>query len=732
MLSGCAPRALCDSRPVADDPRASTRASTRSEGSEPERLGAIQPGSRVAGRYVVREELGSGGMGVVYLAHDERSGTDVALKVLRPPYDAEASRRLRREAAAASALDPARVAGVLEQGEMDDGAPFLAMAYVDGQTVHGLLQRGRLELAFALQIVREVAVTLGQAHRLGLVHRDVKPSNIMVRKDGGIVHLDFGIVKRLEPSEYAGRASTQITRMGAVLGTPAYLAPEQALGREVGPESDQFALAVTAYELLTGARPWMGANVTHLLEEILMAQAPPASAVNPSLPRAVDGVLWRGLSKARGARFESVDAFAEALVAAASGEEVALGSMATVEGPPVAPAQRGSPGPGRRMRAVGALIALVALGTGGWWLARGHVPRLASGPAVAPRASAAHVSESPFRPAFTGACDPSTDPNVARLYAAAMQSVRDAALEEAGTSLRRLSDMSSGLAKAHLAWVLMATYIDDDSRWHYRAAALHRAALDDREREVLNALAPLFDATPDVAATKARLRAAAERSPNDGDIAFQFAQAQWRAGELAAEEKTLTELLRRDPRFALAREKLGQCREFTGDKEGAIEAYRSCVDVAPAALACLVELTEVQARVGLGADAVATSRSAIAIAPSQPAAYDELAATLLGTGAATESVRAAAGQGIVRLTPAGQAESRATWRARLAAVTGDFDEALRATEEWTRAVADRTDAFSHYMPVDFRARLLLEVGRSDEGEEGARGLLAQRARVGRA
>ncbi len=449
--------------------------------------------------------------------------------------------------------------------------------------------------------------------------------------------------------------------------------------------------------------------------------------MNPLLPRAVDGVLWRALSKARGARFESVDAFAEALVAAASSENVALGSMATVEGPPIAQearrAQRGSTRPGFGMRAVGALVALVALGTGGWWLARGHVPRLASGPAVATKGSAAHVGEPPFRPAFTGACDASTDPNVARLYAAAMQAVRDAAIGEAETSLSQIFEVSPGFAKAHLAWVLMSYYIDDDTRAHYRAAALHRTELDDHERELLSALEPLFAATPDVAATKARLRAAAERSPNDGDIAFQLAQAQWRAGELAAEEAALTELLRRDPRFAFARESLGECREYTGDKEGAIQAYRSCVDVAPSALACLIKLADVQAHEGMCVDAVATSRSAIAVAPTEPAPYDELATTLLGTGAAIESVRAAAEQGIVHIAPASQAESRATWRARVAAVTGDFDEALRATEEWTRAVADRTDAISHYMPVDFRARLLLEIGRTQEARSALEGFL---------
>ena len=189
-------------------------------------------------------------------ARDEQENRDVAMKVLREAPKGEAARRLRREARATSALDPKRVARVFEVGETPDGELYLVMEYVPGRTLRSLLRSGRIARADAVRIVREIASTLGEAHRAGIVHRDVKPDNVIVGDDGRVVLLDFGIVKNLETGDDAAQLSTQLTSEGTVIGTPAYLAPEQALAREVGPPSDQFALGVTAYELLTGKLPW--------------------------------------------------------------------------------------------------------------------------------------------------------------------------------------------------------------------------------------------------------------------------------------------------------------------------------------------------------------------------------------------------------------------------------------------------------------------------------------------
>ncbi len=190
-----------------------------------------------------------------------------------------------------------------------------------------------MERGEALRILGEIAATLGEAHRAGVVHRDVKPENVIVRTDGAVVLLDFGIAKYIEATGDTAQATTQLTSEGVMMGTPAYLAPEQALARDVGPAADQFALAVTAFELLTGKLPWTATEVTRMLAQLLADTPPAASAFNQTLPRPYDAVLWRALSKLPSARFASVEQFAEALRAAERGEVVASPASQSVEGP---------------------------------------------------------------------------------------------------------------------------------------------------------------------------------------------------------------------------------------------------------------------------------------------------------------------------------------------------------------------------------------------------------------
>ena len=171
------------------------------ERQAPPKLGggrAYSLGDRIAGRYEVLEQLGSGVMSVVYLTRDEKIHRLVAVKVLSAHGSSpRAMERTRREASASNVLDASRVARVFDVGETSGGELYLVMEYVKGRTARALLRAGRLERSEALRIVREVAITLGQAHRAGLVHRDIKPDNIVVAEDGRVVVLDFGIVKYL-------------------------------------------------------------------------------------------------------------------------------------------------------------------------------------------------------------------------------------------------------------------------------------------------------------------------------------------------------------------------------------------------------------------------------------------------------------------------------------------------------------------------------------------------------
>jgi serine/threonine protein kinase len=230
-------------------------------------------GTRI-GHYEIVERLGSGGMGEVYLARDERLARLVALKIL-PTYfvsDAERLRRFQTEARAASALNQANILTVYEVGESDD-THFIATEYIDGATIRELITSDTLMLGETLDIAAQLLNGLSAAHAAGIVHRDIKPDNVMRRRDGTVKILDFGIAKLIEDSA-SGLSTltsrvTSRTELGAVLGTIAYLSPEQARGLAVDERSDIWSVGVVLYEMLAGCRPFAGATNADTIVSIL-------------------------------------------------------------------------------------------------------------------------------------------------------------------------------------------------------------------------------------------------------------------------------------------------------------------------------------------------------------------------------------------------------------------------------------------------------------------------------
>jgi TolB-like protein len=238
--------------------------------------------------YRLKEPLGSGAMGEVWLAEDTRLHRLVALKMLprKDAADAEAAARLLREARVASSLSHPNVAVVYDVGEADvDGrkAGYVAMEYVKGRTLAQVLAGGRMEAASILPVARQVAEALGDAHEHGVVHRDVKPGNVMINERGLVKVLDFGLARFAPPAhEDSATWSGQHGALeGAIVGTLAYMSPEQARGHAVDGRSDVFSLGVLLYELLAGRRPFEGRNAVELVEAILTREPPPPSAEGP-------------------------------------------------------------------------------------------------------------------------------------------------------------------------------------------------------------------------------------------------------------------------------------------------------------------------------------------------------------------------------------------------------------------------------------------------------------------
>ena len=253
------------------------------------------------GPYRVSRSLGAGGMGHVYLAHDLRLNRPVAVKLLSQ-YDVakeERIQRFRREALAASALNHPNILTIYEIGETD-GQNFIATEFVDGQTLLDLIKSGPVSAATATDIAIQIASALSAAHAAGIVHRDIKPANIMVRADGLLKVLDFGIAKYSQPDDPRQAKESQVeTAIGTVIGTAAYMSPEQARAHPIDPRTDLWSLGVILYELVTGQRPFVGNTPLDVMAAVIAARPLPFSAHGLVVPESLERIVFKTLQKDR-------------------------------------------------------------------------------------------------------------------------------------------------------------------------------------------------------------------------------------------------------------------------------------------------------------------------------------------------------------------------------------------------------------------------------------------------
>ncbi len=286
-----------------------------------------EPGTQIGGRYRLIRILGEGGMGVVYLAEHSALGREVALKFLRGQFaeDPVILRRFQREARAASSIRHPGIVDVTDFGDDAEHGVFYTMEFVPGSTsLEEVVQRGPMDLDEVIRVGVGVADALAAAHEAGVIHRDLKPDNILLarRREGPPIPkiLDFGIAGVVDDAE-------NLTQTGSVFGTPPYMSPEQCMGRRVDERSDVYAFGIILYRLVTGVLPFRADNMLTLFE--MHRSRPPAkpSTLVPQLPEALEEVILRCLAKRPEARFQTMNAVSAAL----SGREVPLETPAPVD-----------------------------------------------------------------------------------------------------------------------------------------------------------------------------------------------------------------------------------------------------------------------------------------------------------------------------------------------------------------------------------------------------------------
>ena len=282
--------------------------------------GRLEPGQRLDGRYEVVSKLGEGGMSFVYLVRDVATGEHYAVKVLTASLssDEKAMARLKREASFGMRLAHPNVCHILRTGETESGLVYVVMPYIKGEILSDrTIRQGQLAMDEVLRHVRDIAAGLHVAHELKIVHRDLKPENVMVcaRPDGSeyAVVMDFGLAKeRRTDAELQKLTATVI-----ILGTPEFMSPEQIRGRELDGRSDVYALALMAYEMLTGKLPFVGATAQEIMIGRLRGEPLPIRGVRPDLDisEGVERVIAKALQRKPEDRFPSAPAFADALAA---------------------------------------------------------------------------------------------------------------------------------------------------------------------------------------------------------------------------------------------------------------------------------------------------------------------------------------------------------------------------------------------------------------------------------
>lgn len=699
------------------------------------------------GSYLVESKLGQGGMGVVYRAVDEKLRRTVALKVLPPAFtgDADRRRRFEREARAAAAVTHACIATVYEVGE-SAGRVFIAMELVEGSSLASRIAGAPLPLAAALRIARDVARGLARAHERSVVHRDLKPDNVMLTDEGEVKILDFGLARLDEPATVGHDqdvTAAAMTMPGQIMGTPGYMSPEQAAGKPTDARTDLFSLGVVLYEMVTGARPFRGDSAMDVIIALCRDEPAAPSTLNPAVPPEVERVIARCMAKRPDDRYASARellAELDALDPGTAGSPSLVSSpgapspptgprsapqlaptsssphASVIPPPPAAPAR-----PRVQKRAVFAALGLVAFGAFGALALREPATRRRG-----PRPVVAQGRQTSWgrRPITADPPPRSASAEALRRYAEGLRASRDGAQELALERFTQASTLDPDLAAAHLR-IALARGVERGREALLRALS-HRASLDERDRALLDAVAPAYTETPtDFAAASERLAAVARRFPDDVTVLSALGRVQ-AEHDLRASVSSQRRVSAIDPGHVPARSALADSLTYLGDLAGARRTLEECLEVSPSATACMRQQVYLALAVSDCAAVETTARRWMLISREGGSAQRFLAYGLAGQGRPLDAVRETLLQSRASQAPERRARSEQEDARALAALAGDFAEAARRGEAVEALVEAGRAESEHASAALALAMILEEQGRGADAARVAQRFLERR------
>ncbi len=687
----------------------------------------LAPGTSV-GRYVIEGVLGEGGMGTVYRASDPVLGRQVALKVVRTKDEggqkkSEGTSRLLREARAAAALTHPSAVAIYDVGEVG-GDPFIAMELVPGKSLSTALLDESYDLATRVRWLIDVARVLDAAHRQGIVHRDIKPDNVVLRDDGAVKVLDFGIARqRIEtPFDGVSGSAATLTAQGTTVGTPLYMAPEQMLGEDLDGRADQFSWGVLAFEVLSRDLPWGSPqDGVGIMYAILKKEAPRLAEVRPEVPLEVSAVVARALEKEASDRFPTMAEVVLELEPFAA-PSVSDGPLSRGIRSTARPSSR-EPTPDRRGRWL-VPLAFVAIASASALV----VTRVAKRPT--PGALPSASASTSARPTdITSLPLPETKSAEAlAAYKVGVQAIRDGAMGAAVEALGRATTLDPALAAAHLRLALYGSNGGVPTRTTnaFQRAVQLRAGLSPRDQEIVSAMEPYMSRERvDLEETDRRLSALALRWPEDAEIAYLLGAVRFDrdARSMLGEVERAARL---DPSFVPPVAIRAHALAYLGDLDGSRRAFEHCATIAPTSSLCAYYHASLLQQEGECAKIETLMRQVLVSEPDSASSLGVLASASASLGRPREAIKALLDQKAAKTREVVRRQANLRDLIRMDILYGHFDLAEGFAKELAQALSSEKNQASHAAATLLLANLYLETGRPKDAGKLAQDFMKTR------